>query len=70
MSSLLGRNRKTKCQEEILMDSFRTNPYLEREEICQLAKSLGISETLVRQWFYNKRRKTHDTQKGMLERGE
>ena len=69
-SPLLGRNRKTKYQEEMLMNSFRTNPYLGKEEKCKLAKSLSISENEVQRWFYNKHRRTHVPQMEMLEKGE
>ena len=47
----------TECQNETLMTMFQDNAYPKREERRRLAKSFGLSETQVRRWFVNMRRK-------------
>ena len=47
----------TQCQNEMLMTVFQDNAYPKSEEKRQLAKSFGLSETQVRRWFINMRRR-------------
>ena len=47
----------TKCEQEILMKSFRANPYPTKEEKCQLAMSLNTSQKVIQIWFGNCRQR-------------
>ena len=67
---ILGKKRKawTQSQTEILSKSFQSNVYPARKEILQLAKSLGVSEKRVQNWFGTKRHK--ERKEGTLAKGE
>lgn len=55
---ILGiKRRKTDSQVEVLMESFKTNPYPPKEYKDKLAESLNISRKIINRWFVNMRRK-------------
>ena len=47
----------TENQTRTLMKMFQDNPYLNKEEKRQLAKSLNVSELQIRDWYINRRKK-------------
>lgn len=47
----------TDCEQQILMDSYKTNPYLNDAEKCRLAEMLHTTRAVVRQWFVKTRKK-------------
>ena len=56
LPSLLKRGGKvTKYDNQVLMKIFNINPYPQKEEIHQLAKSLVTSEKKIKRWFKNMR---------------
>ena len=57
LCSILGIKRKTESQVEVLMESFRADPYPRKKDIDQLADSLNISEKSIYWWFGNMRKK-------------
>ena len=56
----------TESQVEILTKSFKANPYPEKNEILQLAKSLNTSKKAINNWFGNMRQKK--AKEGMLKK--
>ena len=58
----------TEYQSQMLMKRFQANPYLNGEEKRQLAKSLNVSGTKIRNWFDYQRKKLKA--KNMLCEGE
>ena len=66
----LGKIRAsfTPYQTQVLLKRYEAEPYLELEEIDQLAQSLNISEKKARRWFTNRR--ARQKEKGILRGGE
>ena len=58
----------TSIQEKILMEKFKTNPYLKQEQKHQLARSLNISVKRIESWY--RRMRFSQRQKGLLVKGE
>ena len=49
----VARKRKTIYQMETLMKRFQENPWLDEQELLQLAGSLNISEEKIKAWYAN-----------------
>ena len=68
MCLTLGSKSKTESQVKALMESFKADPYPQKEEKHQLAKSINISHGDVEQWFCNIRHRT--SKEGLLEKSQ
>ena len=55
-------------QTQVLLKRYQAKPYLEKEEGCQLAQSLGISQKRIRHWF--SMRRYRNKRNAILHRGE
>ena len=52
MCPILGiLRRMTESQVQILMESFKTNPYPRKEHKHQLSESLNITQKNIEKWF-------------------
>ena len=60
--------RMTETQTQILMEMFKANAYLKKEEKCQLAKSLNSTKQKIASWFKYMRHK--NVREGMLNPSE
>ena len=58
----------TQRQVEILMESFKADPYPRKKAIDTLAKLLKISRRKIQVWFSNMRQKK--TKEGVLKKSE
>ena len=67
-SRLREAGRLTEYQSQILMERFQANPYLRKEEKCQLAESLNITKEKIKVWFDYRRSKAKT--KSLLSKGE
>ena len=65
MYPVLGTRSMTKTEVDILLESFKTDPYPRKEEKNRLAESLNISRRKIELWFSNMRKK-----KGVLKKSE
>ena len=70
MSLPLERTWKqlTPNQTKVLLEAFQVKPYLKRQEVHQLAKSVNISCKRLMKWFLDRRYNTQN--KGFLCEGE
>ena len=50
------------------MERFQANPYVRKEEKCELAKSLNITKEKIKVWFEYRRSKAKT--KSLLSKGE
>ena len=53
----MQKKKWNKREKEKLLEIFNSKVYPEREELCQLAKSLNTSRKRVDNWFSNMRSK-------------
>ncbi|KAI9290589.1 Homeodomain-like protein, partial [Neoconidiobolus thromboides FSU 785] len=54
------RVRKTAYQENILLKSFKLNPFPTKSDRAQLSEYLSLDERKVQIWFQNKRQKSKE----------
>ena len=64
----MKRKRWNKCETGELMKLFHAKAFPEKEEFCQLAKSLNTSPKRVEHWFSDMHRRK--IPEGMLLEGE